>query len=141
MKSIFTKILTFFVIAAIIFVGFWHYNHRDFAVYYAVANNKREETKSLPDTKILKITSLGHSLSYADFMWISMIQYIGNNLSSGNYADYSTLLLEKITDLSPKFHTAYEWILWMLPIPQNSNLSYSDEQKLSAEKNFFIAKK
>lgn len=62
-------------------------------------------------------------------MWLGMIQYIGSNLSKGNYTNFSLKTIERITEISPKFSTAYEWALWLMPIPQTSTLTYSDEEK------------
>lgn len=140
MKTIFKKIFSILIIFSLLAISFFYYYKKDFFVNLAINNEKRQIQNSVPDKKILEITSLGHSLSYADFMWISMIQYIGSNIGNGDYKDHSIALLERITELSPKFSTAYEWILWMLPIPQNSNLSYSNEQKLEAELPVKIAK-
>lgn len=64
-------------------------------------------------------------------MWISLIQYIGANVgkSSHSYVPHSLTLLDRISEVSPEFASAYEWALWLMPIPQNTSLIYSEEQK------------
>lgn len=85
--------------------------------------------------------SIGHTNSYADFLWLSMIQYIGNNLSKSNYTNFSLKLIDSLTDISPKFITAYEWALLLMPIPQNSSPTYTEEQKENLIFPLEIAKK
>lgn len=138
------KIFTFLGFVGIISISFWSfsfYKNTDFWLYIKKKNTEKENQTILPEKKIIKITSLGHENSYADFLWIDLIQYIGNNLSKDNYTDFSIKMLAKITEISPKFTTAYEWILWMMPIPQNTNLSYSDEQKEKLKFPLQIAEK
>lgn len=74
-------------------------------------------------------------------MWIGLIQYIGDNISRGGYTDFSLKTIERIAQVSPKFHAAYEWALWLMPIPQRSDLYYSPEEKKNLEFPLQIAYK
>lgn len=129
MKNIFLKTLSVIGITSILLGSSYFYSIKDFPIHLEKKYSERQANYELPKPEIIEILSLGHSKSYADFLWLSMIQYVGNNISRGNFANHSIHLLDRITSLSPQFSEAYEWALWMLPIPKNNNLEYSDEQK------------
>ena len=57
---------------------------------------------------------LPHQQTYASFLWLSSIQYVGRVLQS-HQADYLYEMLDNITNLSPYFDYAYEF--WQLIIP------------------------
>lgn len=120
---------------------FFYYEKYDFVYFLENNNQKRQITQSLPSKEIIKMISIGHTNSYADFLWLSMIQYIGNNLSKSNYTNFSLKLIDSLTDISPKFITAYEWALLLMPIPQNSSPTYTEEQKENLIFPLEIAKK
>lgn len=120
---------------------FFYYEKYDFVHFLENNNQKRQITQSLPSKEIIKMISIGHTNSYADFLWLSMIQYIGDNLSKSNYTNFSLKLIDSLTDISPKFITAYEWALLIMPIPQNNNLTYTEEQKENLIFPLEIAKK
>lgn len=120
-------------IFAVLFGSFWFYKTRDFPLYSQTENSIRENSPNIPSKKIIQIASLGHENSYADLLWIGMIQYIGGNLSRGNFEKFSLINIERITEILPTFSTAYEWALWLMPIPQNSEMTYSSEQKKALE--------
>lgn len=61
------------------------------------------------------MTSAGHSTTYASAIWISLIQYIGDNLASRNYTGYAPLLLDRIYSLHPQFTKPYELSMLLLP--------------------------
>ena len=52
---------------------------------------------------------------------------------------YSQKLLEHILSVSPKFSKIYEWALFVLPIPTNSNPEYDEDKKIKLEKSLNIA--
>lgn len=122
-------------------MSFYFYKNHHFPTY--IENKKIERTTetSLPSSELVKIFSIWHDLSYANFQWISLIQYIGEHISQKNTHQYPVKLLQHITEISPKFHSAYEWALWILPIPQNSDLHYTDKQKEDLIPSLTIAHK
>lgn len=129
------------IVVAFLGGAFFYYEKYNFAQFLETNHQKRQTINNLPSKEIIKITSIGHTHSYANFLWLSMIQYIGDNLTKANYTDFSFKLIDNLTDISPQFATAYEWALLLMPIPQNSDPTYTEEQK---EKLFFpleIAKK
>mgnify|MGYP000877471798 FL=1 len=129
------------IVVAFLGGAFFYYEKYNFVQFLETNHQKRQTINNLPSKEIIKITSIGHTHSYANFLWLSMIQYIGENLTKANYTDFSFKLIDSLTDISPQFTTAYEWALLLMPIPQNSDPTYTEEQK---EKLFFpleIAKK
>lgn len=139
--NILKKIFATLCVLSAVFGSFWFYKNYNFPQYIEAKNQIREQNNTLASANFIKITSLGHENSYANLLWIDLIQYIGSNIARGNYTDYSWQMLEKITEILPKFTTAYEWTLWLAPIPQNSELTYSDEQKKNLEIPLKIAEK
>lgn len=141
MKNILRKILIIISIFIALFSSFWFYYQKDFSVFLANNIDIRSQKLALPDKKMIDIMSLGHSLSYADFMWLSLIQYIGTNISNNNFTEHSFEVLEKITEISPKFSIGYEWALLLLPVPKEQKLEFSENEKQFAQKPLNIAKK
>ena len=90
---------------------------------------------------MVEFLSAGHSLAYADFQWISLIQYIGAHIGQNTGPAFPVKLLSHITEFSPKFSTAYEWAMWVLPIPNTIELSYSEEQKKNLQPSLKVAYK
>ena len=129
------------IVVAFLGGAFFYYEKYDFVHFLENNNQKRQITQGLPSKEITKMISIGHTNSYADFLWLSMIQYIGYNLSKSNYTNFSLKLIDSLTDISPKFITAYEWALLLMPIPQNSNPTYTEEQKENLIFPLEIAKK
>lgn len=66
---------------------------------------------------------------YADILWISLLQYVGDNLPNNAYLSFLSRLEQTILSLNPDFEKMYEWGLLLLPIPRDNELTYSDEQK------------
>lgn len=76
-----------------------------------------------------KIVSIWYENMYADILWISLLQYVGDNLPNNAYLSFLSRLEQTILSLNPDFEKMYEWGLLLLPIPRDNELTYSDEQK------------
>ncbi len=86
-----------------------------YAEYAKLWDYRRLHPEFLPDTKVISLLDAGHHRTYADILWINMIQYIGDNIGNGKFSDYTPPLLAKITEMHPYFTKAY--ILWVLLSP------------------------
>lgn len=116
-------------------LGIWlktHIHHK---------NSQKNTPNFIPHAKMVEIMSIGHQITYADFLWISLIQYIADNIFTNSYWEFSTEFISTITSANPFFAPAYEWGLLLLHIPQNSNLTYDEHQKKLLEKPLNIALK
>ncbi len=89
--------------------------------------------------KTAQILSMGYENMYADTLWISLMQYIGDNLAGNAYLSFLTNIEKTIITLNPDFKKMYEWGLLLLPVPTDLNLAYSDDEKKSAEEPLRIA--
>jgi tetratricopeptide (TPR) repeat protein len=68
----------------------------------------------IPSTNALRILSLGRPEVASDLLWLSAIQYFG---SVRQFVDYKSLapLMDRVTELDPKFEYPYEMSLIVLP--------------------------
>lgn len=140
MKLFFVR---FFVSVLILlsFLGFHFFAKTAGWQHYSTVNAQKEMQPDLiPSGKLIRLMSMGHELTYADFVWLSLIQYIGANIYSQNYLNFSTEVITSITEAHPHFAPAYEWALLLFPIPQNSNLEYSPEEKERLQKPLQLAR-
>ncbi len=75
-------------------------------------NRKSAEkaAKYVPSRETLEVTSFGERAVYADLLWVRAIQYMATPFENVD-AKYRWLeeLFEAITDLDPKFETAYRY--------------------------------
>ncbi len=122
-------------------VFYWYGTGIGFDGYQKTNALNRMEPRMIPTQKMIHVTSMGHDLMYADLLWISLIQYIGDNLQNDAYLRFSDRILETITEVNPYFAPGYEWTLLLHPIPQNSFLTYTPEQKEAIQHPITIAKK
>ncbi len=87
----------------------------------------------LPNTAVAKLTSAGHTTTYADVIWINMVQYIGDNAASGKYKIFMNPLIQTITSLHPYFTSPYNLALVLSPILNADKPSYEADKKISTE--------
>jgi hypothetical protein len=64
----------------------------------------------------IRLASMGHETTYADFLWMSLIQFIGDNIGNGKYRDFTHSILSTITTIHPYFAHAYELDLLLGPV-------------------------
>jgi hypothetical protein len=70
----------------------------------------------LPTPAQIRLSSMGHETTYADFLWIGFIQFIGDNIGNGKYRDFTHAILQTITTIHPYFTHAYELDLLLGPV-------------------------
>ena len=52
-----------------------------------------------PDVKVVRAFDAGHTNSYADLLWINLLQYIADNVGNGKYTDYRIENLQNYSDV------------------------------------------
>lgn len=77
---------------------------------------RRLTPEILPSPLALRVLAVWHDTSYADALWIGLIQFIWDNIGNGNYLEFTHKILSLIQDLHPRFTRAYELDLLLLPI-------------------------
>lgn len=83
-----------------------------------------------PQEQAIRIFDAGHSTTYADFLWINLIQYIADNIGNGKYTDYMTPLIETISKLHPHFTRSYTLALLLTPSLDPDNPSYETNRRI-----------
>lgn len=86
-----------------------------------------EHPELLFPSEYTRIFSFGAKESMADFLWISLIQYIGSNVIEAEYKKYMAKMVDIITDLSPKFSYPVEVSLILLPEANKLYENYSEQ--------------
>jgi hypothetical protein len=84
----------------------------------------------IPSVTALRVLSVGHDTTYADTLWIQLIQFIAYNIGNGKYLDFTHTILTRIQELHPRFARAYEIDLLFLPTvsPENDD-SWSEKKR------------
>jgi tetratricopeptide (TPR) repeat protein len=77
------------------------------------ASSKLQEPM-VPTVQALRFMSLGQPQLVADLLWLQMIQYFGQGNPYGKYMAMGPML-DRITQLDPKFEYAYEFGMVTLP--------------------------
>jgi hypothetical protein len=83
--------------------------------------------KVLPNTDIIRLTSAWHTNSYADSVWIRLIQYIWDNVINERYNLFVNPLIEKITLLHPHFTEPYNIALLLSPNINTEKNGYKEK--------------
>jgi hypothetical protein len=86
-----------------------------YAEYTKLDEYRRLHPEFIPSESFLRLSSAGHTTSYGDAIWISLIQYVGDNIASKSFESYTPTLLDRIYALHPYFMKPYEFSMLMLP--------------------------
>lgn len=79
-----------------------------------------------PSVLSLKLFDLGHHSMYADFLWIQLIQFVGDNAGGNRFLVFSHKLLQNITGLNPYFARPYEIDLIFTPTLPSDGIDLSN---------------
>ena len=99
--------------------------------YRELSEYRRLNPDFLPNANTIRLSDAGHDTTYADILWINLIQYIWDNAGNGTFRNYLNPLITGITDLSPHFSSPYNLALILSPILSKEKPSYIEERKLS----------
>ncbi|MBX9808938.1 hypothetical protein K2X92_00930 [Candidatus Gracilibacteria bacterium] len=114
-----------------------------FKQYIQEAEYRRLHPEFLPSPIIVKTFDMGHSSSYASFLWIEFIQYLSDNLKENHYLTFSNAILKQITDLNPYFIRPYEINLILSPFGNTENIDPEKKIKnqMYSENSILLGKK
>ena len=101
--------------------------------YRDMYDYRRITPELLPSAKTLQVASFGHNTTYADVLWVGLVQSIGDNIGNNKYLDFSHLILKNITSLSPYFTYAYQTDLLFTPLvyaDSQSGITLDDRNKI-----------
>jgi hypothetical protein len=71
--------------------------------------------ETLPDVSTTRLFLAGHDTTYADSLWIALIQYIGDNIFNGKLRTFTNPIVDRITTLHPHFTKPYNIALILTP--------------------------
>jgi hypothetical protein len=108
-------ILWFFLVGNALFYAYGHNIQDSYREYSKLFEFRRLHPDFQPNTDIARFTVAGHTTTYADTIWIWLIQYIGDNVINGKYKDFSNPLIRNIVKIHPYFPTPYNLSLILSP--------------------------
>lgn len=84
-----------------------------------------------------------HTTSYASWLWLNLIQYIGDNIGGNRFLEFSHSMLTQITTLHPYFTRPYEIDLILTPLSawENMTAEYRSKNKIITNKAIELGKK
>lgn len=141
MKKNLLRLLSIVFIISILTLSFLFYKTEWIKNYTLINKEKKSQNTKILDEKITKILNIWHDLSYANFKWIELIQYIWSTTSEEKNYNFSQNILSNISKFSPYFDKIYEWWLIILPVPTNSDPKYTEEQKKILQPSLQLAYK
>lgn len=98
--------------------------------YRILSDYRRLHPNLVATPEMLHVVAVGHDTSFADILWIELMQFIGDNIANGQYLNFTHRILGEIQALSPGFARAYEFDL--LFFPRVSPLDPPDVQEKKA---------
>lgn len=139
------SLLSFFLGTCFIFgcfVVFYRVNTRELYIEYAnLWDYRRMRPEFQQDPRMIRLTDAGHTTTYADIMWINLIQYIADNINNNLFVTYAPPLLDTISELHPHFTRAYTLALLLTPSLDREGISFVPENLEIAAKNLKIGEK
>ncbi len=112
-----------------IFASYIH-STRLYMQHAALWDYRRMHPDIIPSTNTLQTLATGHDTTYADIMWIRLIQFIAYNIGNGKYLDFTHTILIRIQELHPRFARAYEIDLLFLPtVSPDSDAPDADKRR------------
>lgn len=132
------KKLIFIILGSIAFFGaFFCYfkieTGSSYEEYSKLWDYRRLHPELLPSPENITLSTAGHTHTYADKLWIDLIQYIGDNIGNGKYLTYINPLISTISTLHPHFTRTYTLALLMAPVPNEEKTTYQRDLKLAQE--------
>ena len=130
---------TFIIIRAFFYIfllcgGFWIFYHFNTNQLYGEYSNlwdyRRLHPEFQSDEKVIRLIDAGHDTTYADILWINLIQYIADNLRDLKFTEFTTPLLDTIAKLHPHFTRSYTLALLLSPSLNPESDSYEKNREI-----------
>lgn len=139
------KKIIFIILSTVTFLStFFIYSRigteSSYSEYLKLWDYRRLHPELLPSKESITLTTAGHTHTYADKLWMDLIQYIGDNIGNSKYLNYVNPLITTITEIHPHFTRTYTLGLLMAPVPNEEKPSYQVDMKL-AQDAYAIGKK
>jgi hypothetical protein len=99
-----------------------------YAEYGKLFEYRRLSPDFLPNQKVITLSSAGHVTTYADIIWMNLVQLIGDNIGNDKYHTFVHPIIETITDLHPHFISAYNLSLLLAPEIREDDTSESKKE-------------
>jgi hypothetical protein len=94
----------------------------------------------LPRIEMIRTSDAGHTTTYADTLWINLIQYIGDNTRNNLFLEFLYPITDQITSLHPGFIAPYNLATLLAPNPDREKPNYEESLSLT-KKALEIGKK
>ncbi len=121
------------------FFSFYRINTGNiYTEYESLWDYRRLHPEFQPQEKTVRIFDAGHTTTYADMLWVNLIQYIADNIGNGMYVDYAPPLLDTISRLHPHFTRSYTLALLLTPSLDPNSISFATKNIGIGEKTFEI---
>lgn len=75
----------------------------------AAAIAETAEVLYVPDTRLLRLMTLGYEQAAADLMWVRTLEYFARHFSSDRRYRWLEFFLEQVIELDPRFEKVYHW--------------------------------
>ncbi len=100
--------------------------------YQYLWDYRRLHPDIIPPTTTHRILAVGHDTTYADVMWLRLIQFVGDNIGNGRFLDFTHKILSQVQELHPRFARAYELDLLLLPTvsPENTTSEWERRREI-----------
>jgi hypothetical protein len=85
---------------------------------------------SLPEVRTTRLFIAWHETTYADSIWIGLIQYIGDNIMNGKFVDFVGAFAWRITELHPHFLKPYNIALILTPKLDDTKPEYEKNKRI-----------
>jgi hypothetical protein len=141
------KIITYLLTITTISLASWGFlsygTGQWYSEYVAAWEYRRLHPELIPDPTIVQLFDMWHTTSYASWLWLSLIQYIGDNVGGNRFLDFSHSILTQITTLHPYFTRPYEIDLILTPLSawENMTAEYRSKNKIITNKAIELGKK
>lgn len=76
------------------------------------------------DPKVVRVFDAGHTTTYADSIWLSMVQYIADNIRNNEYTVFLNPLVETINTLHPHFTKPYILSVLLTPTVNPESINF-----------------
>lgn len=103
--------------------------------YQKLWDYRRLHPEFIPDARTATYFSAGNMTTYADSLWINLIQYIWDNIGNGKFVTFFNPILKTIADLHPHFMRPYTLSLLLAPNPNTEKQTYEKDKEI-AEKSY-----
>ena len=126
---------SYLILSSIVLIfGYFSYTQNTgklYAEYEKLWQYRILHPEVLPDPALIRLTSWWNTTSYADSIWIWLIQYIGDNLMDNGYHSFLNPLIEKIVELHPHFTETYNIALLLSPNLNPEKKDYEERRKIA----------